>query len=134
MRLNASHGARLDPFDRAHCAIVAERLRIPEDAVAGALNMTVDRLATLKANRTARTAGGLSIPLKAGVAKKFAGRKLTKGQEAANEKLSGMSPLFHVNQLILLIENDMLADDDDNLEAGLRKLHGLIEGRIAAAV
>jgi hypothetical protein len=132
MRYNASHGARLDPCDRTHCIIIAERLSIPADMVAGALHMTVDRLATLRDTRTARGAGGLTIPLKRTVAEKFAGKKLTKPQEEANKKLSGMQPVFYANQLILLLKNDMLPDDDERLEIGLRKLFGLLEARFGA--
>lgn len=132
MRYNAAHGARLDPCDRTHCVIVAERLRIPLDAVAGALCMPIEKLGALRDDRTAKGAGGLSIPLKNTV-RSFAGRKLTKRQVEANEKLSGMNQQFYANQLIELIESNMLDYDDEKLMERLIQLRELLEGVVARA-
>lgn len=126
MRYNASHGAKLDQCDRTRCTIIAERLSIPLDAVAGALHMPVEKLGELKVDRTA-TAGGLSIALKRTI-RGFAGRKLTKRQVIANERLSGMNQSFYANQLIELVESGMLDVDDENLMDRLRHLHGLLDG------
>jgi hypothetical protein len=60
MRYNANHGAKLDSCDRTHCLLVAERLNIPRDDVAGALNMPTDKLSSLRVDRTA-TSGALVI-------------------------------------------------------------------------
>lgn len=130
MRLNAAHGAKLDPCDRTHCVIVAERLHIPLDAVAGALHMPLDKLGELRASRTA-TAGGLTVALKRTVSH-FAGKRLNKRQSEANDRLSGMSQQFYANQLIELIESGMLDLDNENLIERLRVLHGLLDGVLAA--
>lgn len=103
MRYNAAHGARLDPNDRTHCVIIAERLSIPLDAVAGALNMPVEKLGHLRVDRIARSEG-LSIPLKQTV-KHMAGKRLTHRQVEANDKLSvsldrGDSPLVCLQKAI----------------------------------
>ncbi len=132
MKYNASHGARLDPCDRNRCTIIAARLSIPLDAVAGALHMPVEKLGKLKQERTARTSGGLSIPLKRTV-RHMSGRKLTKAQTDANEKLSGMNQAFYANQLIILIETDMLDTADEKLFDRLRVLAELLDGLLAAA-
>lgn len=131
MRYNASHGAKLDPCDRTHCVLIAERLSIPLDAVAGALNMPADKLGTLRVDRTA-TAGGLTIALKRTVAEKFAGRKLNKRQVECNEKLSGMNQVFYVNQLVELIEAKMLDLEDERLMERLKFLHGLLDDVLTA--
>lgn len=132
MRYNASHGAKLDPCDRTHCTIIAERLSIPLDAVAGALNMPVDKLATLQNTRTGRSSSGLAIPLKRTVSRQFSGKRLTKRQVEANEKLSGMNQVFYVNQIIELIESGMLDLEDGNLAERLRVLHGHLDSVLTA--
>ncbi len=131
MKYNASHGAKLDPCDRTHCLIIAESLSIPLDQVAGALHMNVDKLASLKADRTATT-NGLTVPLKRTI-RNMAGKKLTNRQQQANKRLSGMNQAFYANQLIELIESEMLDLEDENLMGSLKKLHELLEGVLIAA-
>jgi hypothetical protein len=131
MRYNATHGAKLDPCDRTHCVIVAERLSIPIELVAGALNMPSDKLGNLRDTRTARSGGGLCIPLKRTVSG-FAGRRLTKRQEEANTKLSGMNQAFYANQLVELIESNMLDTEDEMLMERLQILHDLLGGVLCA--
>lgn len=126
MRYNATHGCKLDPCDRTHCLLLAESLNIPLDQVAGALHTTVDKLAALRADRTA-TSNGLTVPLKRTV-RAFAGKKLTKRQQEANVRLSGMNQQFYANQLIELIESEMLDLENENLMMALKKLHELLEG------
>lgn len=125
MRYNAQHGAKLDSCDRTHCIIIAERLKISSEDVAGALHMSVDKLASLKADRMA-TAGGLAIPLKRTIRWK-AGSKLSPAQVEANDKLSGMNQQFYVNQLITLLETDLLDTADELLMGRLQVLRGLLE-------
>jgi len=132
MKYNASHGARLDPHDRNHCVIIAERLLIPIERVAGALHMPVDKLATLRSTRTAKGTGGLSVPLKRTV-RHMNGRKLTKAQSTANDKLSGMNQAFYANQLIMLIETDMIDKQDEKLFERLQALATLLDGLLAVA-
>lgn len=119
-RLNGGHGAKLQPFDRVHCCLIAERLKIPLEDMAGALHMTVDKLASLAADRTA-TSGRLHIPIKRTI-RHMAGRRLTKRQREANDRLTGMNQLLYVNQLLELIDADLLDLEDENLMAGLREL------------
>lgn len=130
MRYNATHGAKLDSCDRTHCVIIAERLRIPMEAVAGALHMPADRLGELHNSRTAVDAGGLSLPLKRTM-QHMAGRKLNKQQIAANERSSGMNQVFYVNQVIDLIEAKLLDTSNDKLLDRLRVLHELLDGVLA---
>jgi hypothetical protein len=130
MRLNASHGARLDPCDRVHCLILAERLKLTVEQVAGALHMTTDKLASLRADRTA-TSAGLTVPLKSTI-RHFAGGKLNKRQAEANDRLSGMRQVFYVNQIIELVEAKLLDTTDGNLMARLEHLSELLEDVLAA--
>lgn len=131
MRLNAHHGARLDPCDRTHCLIVATKLKISLDAVAGALHVPIEKLGRLQDTRMAKTRGGLSIPLKRTMSH-MAGRRLTKQQVNANERSSGMNQSFYPNQIIDLIENDLLDKEDEKLLERLQHLHGLLDTLLAA--
>lgn len=133
IRLNAAHGVRLGSVDRTRCMIVAERLSIPPEAVAGALSVSVDKLAQLTVSSTARTAGGLMVPLKNTVRRGFAGKRLNRRQIEANEKLSGMNQVFYANQLIELIESEMLDTSDERLLGRLRVLHEHLD-RVLAVV
>lgn len=130
MRYNSSHGVQLDQCDRTHCIIIAERLRIPMEAVAGALHMPADKLGELRTSRTAIN-GKLVVPLKQTV-RHFAGKQLTKRQVEANVKLSGMNQQFYANQLIELLESRMLDTSDERLVERLRVLHGLLDDVLAA--
>jgi hypothetical protein len=134
VRLNARHGAALTTFDRAKCALRARELQISQASIAEALFMTPDRLDTLLQERVGhlRVAAieGTSvvaytkenaIALKRTV-QHMAGRTLTKRQAEINEHLSGMKAAFHVNQLLMLIEGEMLDLGDPKLMESLRKL------------
>ena len=98
MKYNADHGAKLDQADRVHCIIVAERLKISPEAVAGALHIPVDKVGALANDRIA-TCGSLRIPLTR-TNRHMAGRRLSKKQRAANERSSGMNQQFYVNQRV----------------------------------
>lgn len=132
MRLNSHHGVKLDSCDRVHCVLIAERLEIPIDQVAGALHVPVDRLGTLRTNRTAKTTGGLSIPIKR-TFQHMAGSKLTKVQQEVNERSSGLNQTFYVNQLIDMLEHEMLDKSNANLLDRLARLQDLIAQVLAAS-
>jgi hypothetical protein len=72
------------------------------------------------------------IPLKQTICH-MAGQNLNKGQQEANKKLSGMSPLFYVNQLLLLLRNGLLPEEDESLKKGLKALHQLLGERLVVA-
>lgn len=132
MRYNAAHGARLDPCDRTHCVLIAERLSIPLDAVAGALHMPAEKLGDLRQHRTGSLAGGLQIALKRTISH-MEGRRLTKAQSDVNDKLSGMNQQFYVNQVVMLIESNLLDKEDEKLMARLEYLAKLLNEMMAVA-
>ena len=125
MRYNAAHGSRLDSCDRTRCILISEKLNIPKESIAGALNMSLDKLAALRDTRTAKY-GNLNIPIKRTI-RHMAGRRLNNRQLEANEHLSGMNQTFYANQLIHLLESDMLEKDDEKLCERLRLLHDLLD-------
>lgn len=136
IRYNAPHGHKLSTADRARCLLIADRLKIEPDVIADAMHITIEKLGELRAERIGelRVAGQRAttpVALKRTIAH-MAGTPLTAAQGAANEKLSGMRPMFYVNQLTMLLETDMMPINDETCEA-LRRLSKAIDAAIAAA-
>jgi hypothetical protein len=137
MRLNAAHGRMLTTYDRAHCVLHAEQLKIEPEQIAEALHVTTEVIGKLRRDRTgrlhAKAARGQSIPLKRTLRHK-AGQQLTERQQAVNKKLGGMEQLFYANQLIMLFENDLVDVGNEQLVQALRHLGRLIrQAKLAAA-
>jgi hypothetical protein len=128
MRHNAGHGRMLTRYDRTHCILLAEKLKVPDDELASALNMTVARLGELRVDRIGTLKVGQStstIPLKRTI-RHMRGKRLNQRQEEAQHKLSGMNQAFYVNQVILLIESHLLDYTDENLIERLKHLAKLL--------
>jgi len=130
MRLNSNHGKVLTPYDKTHCIIKAENLKIAPDQIAKDLCITVDALGDLKVDRIGKlkiagTNKKESIPLKRSI-RHMRGKTLTDQQQKINEKLSGMDQLFHVNQIIYLLEFNLLDTSDVRLIERLEHLYSLI--------
>ena len=131
MRYNSAHGRALTPHDMTHCLIKAKSFKLSDHLVGEALHLTTGRIKGLRSTRIGNVSGR-PIALKHTI-QHLAGHRLTKKQEAANKKLSGMNQLFYVNQLIELIENDLIDGNNDKLSAGLQKLRGLLDAVSAKA-
>jgi hypothetical protein len=127
MRLNSNHGRALTTFDRTHCILRAEALKISMDQIAASLHLTKDAVGDLRKERVGTMHGprGGVIALKRTI-RHMAGHKLTSEQSDANDRLSGMDQLFYVNQLILLLENDLIDTSNEKLMEGLSKLRDLL--------
>lgn len=132
MQFNSSHGRTLTTFDRAHCAIKAANLGIDDSMIAQALHVDPAYIGGLRVDRSAKDQGGLYVPIKRTI-RHMAGKRLTKSQQAANEKLSGMNQRFYVNQLLTLIESGMLDTSDEELMQAMGKLVEKIGEVIGAA-
>jgi len=132
MRHNANHGRAMSSYDRAHAVILAGNLGLDDEAIAGALSITVDRVSSLRVNKSA-TAGKLQVPIKRTI-RHMAGGKLTKMQVETNRKLGGMEQMFYVNQLVMLIESDLLDKSNADLMEKLAKLHELLGQLVGVGV
>jgi len=132
VRYNAAHGRTLSRYDRVHCILKAEEFKLEVERVADALHLTVETIGQLRVERVGklRVAGVPEVPLKQTI-RHMAGKTLTKGQQDANEKLSGMNQMFYVNQIITLIENDLLDKANEQLMEKLQKLHELLDDVLA---
>lgn len=128
IRYNAHHGLKMDTHDKTHCILRAKELKVDASLLAGVLCVDPKRIGELTTNRTATT-GKLHVPvaIKRTIGH-MAGRQLTKPQVEANDKLSGMSQQFYVNQLVTLIESSLLDTSDEDLMERLKHLGELIAG------
>lgn len=131
MEHNSGHGRRLTSVDAVRSATRAGELGLSVDAIAKALKMTVDRVGALVADRTAKC--GMTVVSLKQTIRHMAGRKLTKPQEQANRKLSGMNQVFYVNQIITLVENDLLDKENEDLMLRLQVLQGLLESLLVTS-
>ena len=130
-RLNAAHGLRMDTHDKAHCVLQAITLGIDDASIAMALSVEPSYVGSLRVDRTAK-AGKLTVPIKRTI-QHMAGRSLTKRQEQANNRLSGMQQSFYVNQVIELLESDMLDTSCSALMSRIERLKELLSSLSVAA-
>lgn len=128
VRLNAVHGLHLSPYDKALITVKATELGIPEDLLAGALQMPEHSTMRLRDQRTALAEGGVTMPLK-GSAKHLAGRELSPRQQSAHKRASGMTAMYHATQLLNMIEGDLVDFESAGTRLKLRELHELL-GRL----
>jgi len=135
IRLNASHGRALTRFDRVHCLLLAEKLELSLDETAKALSTTVERLKEMRVERVGQMRidkKPVAIALKRTISH-MSGKVLNQAQVEANKKLSGMSAMFYVNQVVLLIEANLLDAGNEELWARLEHLGSLIRSLRRAA-
>jgi hypothetical protein len=130
MSANSSHGRRLTAVDFSRAMTKGRALGLDDATIAKCLHLTVDKVTELVIDRTARH-GRISVPLKRTISH-MAGKQLTKPQVDANDRLSGMTQVFYVNQIITLIESKLLNKEDAKLLSRLRVLHGLLDDILVA--
>jgi hypothetical protein len=123
--LNSKHGRNLTPYDRARCLARAEELKIAPAVVAKALNMTVEALGRLKAERLGYFQSR-PIVLKRTTAH-LAGEELTEEQFAYNRQAGGMQPTFYINQIVSMLEADAVDWEDEKVVRGLKRLRELLD-------
>jgi hypothetical protein len=123
--LNAAHGKNLTPYDRARCIARAEELNMAPDEVARALNMTVESLGELKAERLAYF-HAKPIVLKRTTAH-LAGEELTDDQMEYNRRSGGMNQDFYINQLIGMLEADAVDWESEKVVGALKRLKELLD-------
>ena len=136
MRLNSAHGNNITPHDRTRCILIGERLGIPENEIADALRITVDRLENIRMTRigkrraTASNPSGEEVPLKYPV-RHMAGQTLTAAQAKVMPDLGGNQQAFYANQLIKLIDAKLLDVNNERLMVRLEELHERLHGVLA---
>lgn len=125
VRLNASHGRQLSPYDRARCIAKAEALKLEPEVIASALNMTLEVMGEMKAQRFA------TYKMQPQVLKRttayLAGRELSDDEVQYNIKAGGMHQTFYINQVIAMLEADAVDWENQRVSAALKKLSNLLD-------
>lgn len=138
IRLNAAHGKRLNTHDLARSTAIARRLGATDDQISVSMGVTSTRFERLI---NARFSGAKNDERPERVIKRTViqladtGRRLTQEQIATMPKLGGMSQIFYVNQLHLLIDSGMLDTANERLMERLDELAAkltLIREKVAA--
>jgi len=110
LRLNASHGRPLTPFDIRHALIRCIDLGIEPLRAADVVHVPPIRV-TEMIGLSAQTKAGTRIPLKRGLSH-LAGRVIDDGQAEVNRRYGGMRPSYYVVQLIGILRADMWDRED----------------------
>lgn len=132
IELNAPQKRSLTGQDISRIVIRSQALGMSVDRVAGLLNVPVDKLQRRTligypiTRRPGVTTSKVAIPLKQTMAP-FAGKRLTPAQVTANQKAGGMSAVFYVRQVAMLIEANALDLEDEQLVGELRRLVDLLD-------
>jgi hypothetical protein len=128
VRLNATHGRRLDKVDTVRIVSMADRIGISSSTIAAVLHMPEETVSVLRLrvalapHETDGTIPGTTkIVLKAATAH-LAGQTLTEGQAAAAQTAPGTSYLLLAIQLRRALEEDLIDRENDRL---LRELAAL---------
>jgi len=123
--LNAAHGEKLTPYDKARCISLAEQYGIEKVQLAQALRIRVVELENLTVRKFAYD-GVRQIPIK-GTLRPFAGKRLSEEQVEGNRRAGGPPALFFINQVRNLIVCNLIDRNDQTVVSALMELHKLIE-------
>lgn len=125
VRLNANHGRQLSTYDRARCIAKAESLKLEPAVISSILNMTLERITDMKAERFA------TYKMEPRVLKRttahLAGRELTDDEAEYNVKAGGMHQTFYINQVIAMLEADTVNWENQKVGNALKKLYDLLD-------
>lgn len=125
VRLNASHGRQLSPFDRARCIAKAEVLNLGLEVISSMLNMTAHSIAEMKAQRFA-TYKMAPLVLKRTTAH-LAGKELTDDEVRYNVRAGGMHQTFYINQVIAMLEADTVNWENPKVLNSLKRLYDRLD-------
>jgi hypothetical protein len=130
VRMNAAHGRKLAPYDRARIVILADELKIDEEQIAAAMHVQQSSVAHIREARIATNETGEPTELKA-TTEHLAGHALSDRQIGGVKRAGGMSVIFYVNQILNAIESGILNESDAGLMKRLGELHAAL-GRVLA--
>ena len=125
VRLNANHGRQLSTYDRARCIARAESLKLEPEVISSMLNMTLERITEMKAERFATYKMEPRI-LKRTTAH-LAGKELTDDEAEYNVKAGGMPQTFYINQVIAMLEADTVNWESQKVVNALKRLYELLD-------
>lgn len=131
VRRNANHGRQLSTYDRARCIAKAESFKLELEVISSVLNMTLERVAQMKAQRFA------SYKMEPWVLKRtaahFAGKELTDDEVGYNVRAGGMHQTFYINQVVAMLEAGTVNWENPKVINALKKLYDLLDKAMMVA-
>ena len=108
---NVGRGQDLSRWDSMRCVELAEEVGMTIDTLAQLLQWQPERLQAYRESKTGTTIDQRKVMLKRSLRHRV-GKPLTKAQEVVNEQSSGMPALFHINQIVALLETDLMPESE----------------------
>lgn len=135
VRVNARHGVPLESMDQARSIIIADELGIALDVLAEAIAVPQAKLEDIKVSKIVSGPGGEPVILKQGLIGviKPGGRRMTKGQVGANDRLIGMNQSYFVGRVLDLLRHNLVDWENERLVTLLRELAKELESVLAKA-
>jgi ParB-like chromosome segregation protein Spo0J len=106
VRLNASHGRPLGSYEIKRSIETLRRLGVDDKKIITIVRIPPARVIEIVRN-FAMAEGDGERAVKAAYEHEMAGQTMTEKQEDAHAKLTGMSPTFHLRQVIIALESGM---------------------------
>lgn len=131
IRLNAGHGQKLTEYDKARCVAIAGEAGISRGELAAAMAVTTERVDQIRRDKIAIAPSGRPLPIKHAL-RKLAGKHLTVEQARANERVTGTSQVFMVNQVIDLLEGNLIDHENKNLMERIGALYDLLSSLVTS--
>ncbi len=132
IRLNAAHGLTLDRVAKAKCAQKCRDLGLDDEQIAKALKMSTTRVQEILAEKTAYKANGKTPVILKGNLKYLRGKRLTKKQAEAVEKVGGWGLAYYVSQVITYLDGGLVDEKNEKMMDALlrlkKKLDEFLEG------
>jgi len=108
VRMNVSHGRAFDPYDRKRAVLRLKDFGLTPRDISDVVRLPMHRV-EIVIGGFGKGFRSQSIVLKSGLASTLKQQHtLTQKQEKTNERWSGSQPAFHVNQLVLLLEAEIV--------------------------
>lgn len=129
LRYNGVHGKRIRGYEQTHAINKALNMKIEPLQIAIALGITKERIDKIMTDKIATIKKtSIRVPIKASVKKMINGQdgQITKEQAEAMEHLGGVGPTLHINQLILMLDNNLIDLTDDRIVRGLKALNEVL--------
>jgi len=126
MRLNAPHGLRISGEDRKYAIQKAIELKIDEQSIANALNITSIKIDKITNQFSQIHNMNIKIPVKNSV-RHMAGKEITKEQAEVMPSLPGTTQNTQIKQLILMLNNDMINREDELTGQLMNQLHKAVK-------
>lgn len=115
IQANVGRGVDLSRWDHLRCMELADEVGMNVNTLAKLLQWQPERLVAYRESKMGTTLDDRKVMLKRSLRHRV-GKPLTAAQERVNETASGMPALFHINQLVALLETDLMPESEQVAE------------------